>query len=124
MEEQGNLTHKEKATIMYNNFRVFLYNKDKGEVMGRNAESWGMWWLCSCCMGEINSYPLWFSTRIKLFKLLYVLSSTGKIGLFFFVYYSCLAAFFAAMFAIAFSTMPEIKDGPKYTSIISDKPCK
>ncbi|XP_028401537.1 sodium/potassium-transporting ATPase subunit beta-1-like isoform X2 [Dendronephthya gigantea] len=86
MDEQEKLTYKQKGTIMYNNFRVFLYNKEKGEVMGRNAESW------------------------------------GKIGLFFFVYYSCLAAFFAAMFAIAFSTMPEIKDGPKYTSFIADKP--
>ncbi|CAB4037129.1 sodium potassium-transporting ATPase subunit beta-1-like [Paramuricea clavata] len=48
--------------------------------------------------------------------------SWGKIGLFFLVYYACLAAFFAAIFAIAFSTMPEIEDGPKYTSFISDKP--
>lgn len=48
--------------------------------------------------------------------------SWGKVGVFFFVYYACLTAFFAAMFAIAFSTMPDIKDGPKYTSLISDKP--
>lgn len=48
--------------------------------------------------------------------------SWAKIGLFFFIYYMCLTAFFAAMFAIAFSTMPEKKDGPKYTSFIADKP--
>ena len=43
MEEKGNLTRKEKAAIMYNDIRVFLYDKEKGEVMGRSAESWGMW---------------------------------------------------------------------------------
>lgn len=55
---------------------------------------------------------------------IYFLSLIGKISLFFLIYYACLAAFFAAMFAIAFSTMPEIKDGPKYTSILEDKPSK
>lgn len=43
MEEKGNLTRKRKAEIMYHDIRVFLYNKENGEVMGRNAESWGMW---------------------------------------------------------------------------------
>ncbi|CAB4037130.1 sodium potassium-transporting ATPase subunit beta-1-like [Paramuricea clavata] len=86
MEEKEHPTRTEQLTIMYTSFRIFLYNEEKGEVMGRTAESW------------------------------------GKIGLFFLVYYACLAAFFAAIFAIAFSTMPEIEDGPKYTSFISDKP--
>lgn len=46
----------------------------------------------------------------------------GKISLFFFVYYACLAGFFATMFAIAFSTLPDIKDGPKHTMFIEDRP--
>ena len=87
-EEKEHLTRKEQMTMMYESFTVYLYNKETGEVMGRNRESW------------------------------------GKIGLFFLIYYACLTAFFAAMFAIAFSTIPEIKDGPKYTSFISDKPGK
>ncbi len=43
MEETEHQTRKEKLVVMYTNFRIFLYNKEKGEVMGRNAESWGMW---------------------------------------------------------------------------------
>lgn len=41
MEEEGKLTRKEKAALMYSNFRTYLYNKESGEVMGRDAESWG-----------------------------------------------------------------------------------
>ena len=35
------LTRREKLSIMYQDFRKFMYNREKGEVMGRNAESWG-----------------------------------------------------------------------------------
>ncbi|XP_046852567.1 uncharacterized protein LOC124445829 isoform X2 [Xenia sp. Carnegie-2017] len=48
--------------------------------------------------------------------------SWAKINLFFLIYYICLASFFAAMFAIAYSTWPDIKDGPKYNSILYNKP--
>ena len=46
----------------------------------------------------------------------------GKISLFFFIYYSCLAGFFALMFVIAFTTIPEREEGPKYTALLDDKP--
>jgi hypothetical protein len=77
--------------------------------------------------GEIHSlcgFILKLFVKVIWLRIFYLLSFIGKIGLFFLVYYACLTAFFAAIFAIAFSTMPEIKDGPKYTSFISDKPCK
>ena len=43
MAEKGHLTRKERAEAMLASIRIFLYNKETGEVMGRNAESWGMW---------------------------------------------------------------------------------
>ncbi|EDO32320.1 predicted protein [Nematostella vectensis] len=69
-----------------NDFKTFLYNKEKGEVMGRNGQSW------------------------------------AKIGLFFLVFYLCLAGFFAAMLSIFLSTLPDRADGPKLTQYIAGKP--
>ncbi|KXJ26213.1 sodium/potassium-transporting ATPase subunit beta-1 [Exaiptasia diaphana] len=66
-------------------FGLFLYNKEKKEVMGRNASSW------------------------------------GKIMLFFFIFYLCLAAFFAAMLNAFLATMPERKEGPKLTQYLAGK---
>ena len=124
MEENAHISRKDKAAMMYESFRVFMYNKEKGEVMGRNAESWGMWWNTAAMWEEIQNFCGSIKISVCKFNLIVIFSFIGKIGLFFLVYYACLAAFFAAMFAIAFSTIPDTKDGPKYTSFISDKPCK
>ena len=57
-EEKGHLTRKQQMTIMYQSFSVFLYNKDTGEVMGRNAESWGMWSskTAAAVWGQISNF--------------------------------------------------------------------
>lgn len=61
-------TRSEQLSIMYKDICVFLYDKEKGEVMGRDGASWGR---CSC--------HLWMKKKIQcgfILKILRYLSFT------------------------------------------------
>lgn len=71
----------------WESFKLFLYDKERGEVMGRTGASW------------------------------------AKIGLFYLVFYSALAAFFAVMLVIFYQTLSN--DEPKWrldSSLIGTNP--
>lgn len=41
MAEKSEPTAKEKLATTYAGFKLFMYNKETGEIMGRTSESWG-----------------------------------------------------------------------------------
>ena len=52
--------------------------------------------------------------EIRLYKL------SAKIGAFYFVLYSCLAAFFAVCLTVFLVTIPSIEEGPRFSNIITE----
>lgn len=85
-EEKETKSCGQKFSDGLSNFKVFLYNSETGEVMGRSGSSW------------------------------------AKIGLFYLVFYGCLAGFFIAMLTVFLSTVNQPGEGgPKLTQYIENK---
>ncbi len=114
-KEKVQLTCWQKIDRQCRAFANFFYNKQTGEVMGRSSSSWGKTLFESLSTIFCNfASSLQRFVNCRCYILSYLCCFLGKIGLFYFVYYGFLTAFFAACLTVFLSTLNEPgKGGPK-----------